>query len=61
MVAVSADIPRGVALSAKGRWPRRDPQNANVNVLNAGTSADMGASTSVHGIEVTVDAAPIPA
>jgi len=53
-VAVSDAVPRGVALSPKGRWPRREPQTANVNVLNPGTAADMGASTSVHGVEVTV-------
>jgi hypothetical protein len=28
-----------------------------VNVLNAGERADMGESTSVHGVEVTVEAA----
>jgi anaerobic selenocysteine-containing dehydrogenase len=53
-VAVSADVPRGVALSPKGRWPRLEPGGANVNVLNPGTPADMGASSSVHGVEVTV-------
>ena len=53
-VAVSAEVPPGVALSPKGRWPRREPTGANVNVLNPGTPADMGASTTVHGVEVTV-------
>ncbi|HEY2318371.1 MAG TPA: molybdopterin-dependent oxidoreductase [Solirubrobacteraceae bacterium] len=57
-VALSEDLPVGVALSPKGRWPRRDPQGATVNVLNPGIPADMGASTSVHGIEVTVARAP---
>jgi anaerobic selenocysteine-containing dehydrogenase len=55
-VAISPDVPPGVALSPKGRWPRQEPGGANVNVLNPGTPADMGASTSVHGIEVTVAA-----
>ncbi|HWE09763.1 MAG TPA: molybdopterin-dependent oxidoreductase [Solirubrobacteraceae bacterium] len=53
-VALSADLPRGVALSPKGRWPAREPQGANVNVLNPGTRSDMGASSTVHGLEVTV-------
>ena len=53
-VVLSDDLPRGVALSPKGRWPRREPQDATVNVLNPGVPADMGASTSVHGVEVTV-------
>ncbi len=59
-VAISADVPRGVALSPKGRWPRQEPQDANVNVLNPGLPADMGASTSVHGVEVTVAAVAGP-
>jgi anaerobic selenocysteine-containing dehydrogenase len=53
-VEIDADLPRGVALSPKGRWPRRERQGANVNVLNPGIPSDMGASSSVHGLEVTV-------
>ena len=49
-------VPRGVALSHKGRWPKREDARANVNVLNPGEKADMGESTAVHGIEVTVSA-----
>jgi anaerobic selenocysteine-containing dehydrogenase len=56
-VEISDDVPRGVALSPKGRWPRLEPSGANVNVLNPGTPSDMGASTSVHGVEVTVEPA----
>jgi anaerobic selenocysteine-containing dehydrogenase len=56
-VEISPDVPRGVALSPKGRWPRLEPGGANVNVLNPGIPADMGASTSVHGIEVIVEPA----
>jgi hypothetical protein len=44
----------GVALSYKGRWPKHERTYANVNVLNPGTKTDMGESTSVHGVEVTV-------
>jgi anaerobic selenocysteine-containing dehydrogenase len=51
---LSDDVPPGVAYSPKGRWPRSEPTGANVNVLNPGTPADMGASSSVHGIEITV-------
>ena len=51
-------MPRGVALSHKGRWPRQEPSGANVNVLNPGEKADMGESTSVHGVEVMLTAAP---
>jgi len=56
-VEISAEVPRGVAVSPKGRWPRLEASGANVNVLNPGTPADMGASTSVHGVEVTVEPA----
>ena len=51
---VDAVIPRGVALTGKSRWPKLSPHRANVNVLNAGHKADMGESTAVHGVEVTV-------
>jgi anaerobic selenocysteine-containing dehydrogenase len=53
-VAFSEDLPRGVVYSPKGRWPKREPAHANVNVLNPGQESDMGHSTTVHGIEVTV-------
>jgi anaerobic selenocysteine-containing dehydrogenase len=47
-------IPAGVALARKSRWPKLSPQRANINVLNAGRKTDMGESTAVHGVEVTV-------
>ena len=53
-VAVADDLPRGVALSHKGRWPKAERQGANVNRLNPGLKSDMGESSSVHGIEVEV-------
>jgi anaerobic selenocysteine-containing dehydrogenase len=53
-VLISDDVPAGVAYSPKGRWPRQEAQHANVNVLNPGLPSDMGASSTVHGIEVTV-------
>jgi hypothetical protein len=43
-----------VALSPKGRWPKREAAQANVNMLNPGQKSDMGENTYVHGIEVTV-------
>ena len=54
LVTLSDALPRGVAYSPKGRWPKREPGRANVNALNPGESADMGQSTSVHGVEVIV-------
>ena len=51
---LSDDLPRGVALSPKGRWPKLEAAHANVNALNPGTVSDMGASTTVHGIEITL-------
>lgn len=56
-VALCDDVPRGVALTHKGRWPRREGAGANVNVLNPGEKSDMGESTCVHGTEVTVEPA----
>ena len=46
--------PRGVALTYKGRWPKQEQQRRNVNVLNPGRKTDMGESSSVHGIEVSI-------
>jgi anaerobic selenocysteine-containing dehydrogenase len=46
--------PRGVLVAHKGRWPKREPAGANVNVLNPGAAADMGGSSAVHGTEVEV-------
>ena len=53
-VTLSEAVPRGVALSHKGRWPKREPARANVNVLNPGQKSDMGENTCVHGVEVMV-------
>jgi anaerobic selenocysteine-containing dehydrogenase len=53
-VLLSDAVPRGVAHSPKGRWPKQEPGRANVNTLNPGESADMGRSTSVHGVEISV-------
>lgn len=53
-VTLSEALPRGVALSYKGRWPKREPVGANVNVLNPGRKSDMGESTCVHSVEVMV-------
>jgi anaerobic selenocysteine-containing dehydrogenase len=54
LVTLSDAVPRGVAYSPKGRWPKQEPERANVNSLNPGETADMGRSTSVHGVEVAV-------
>lgn len=51
-VALSVDVPRGVALVHKGRWPKLDPSGANVNALNPGAKADLAESCAVHSIEV---------
>ena len=55
VVELSDALPRGVAYSPKGRWPKREGQRANVNVLNPGTKSDMGVSSAVHGIEVRAE------
>lgn len=54
-VMTSAEMLPGVALSPKGRWPRLEASNANINVLYDGRKSDMGESTSVHGVEITVE------
>ncbi|HXV24722.1 MAG TPA: molybdopterin-dependent oxidoreductase [Alphaproteobacteria bacterium] len=59
-VAIGEEVPRGVALAHKGRWPKRENQHANVNSLNPGLKTDMGESTSVHAVEVLVTPASSP-
>ncbi|MDX6547825.1 MAG: hypothetical protein QOG33_1375, partial [Gaiellales bacterium] len=41
-VEVSDIVPAGVAYSPKGRWPKREPQSFNINVLNDGRKSDIG-------------------
>ena len=53
-LAVSDIILPGAALSLKGRWPKREGNRVNVNALNPGAKSDMGESSCVHGVEVTV-------
>ncbi len=57
-VVLSTDIAPGVAVAHKGRWLTHSAAQSNVNVLNPGSKSDMGESTSVHSVEVTVQAAP---
>lgn len=59
-VALSDDVPRGVAFSPKGRWPKLEADHATVNALNPGIASDMGKSTTVHGVEVTLTGAGQP-
>ena len=58
-VIISDAVPRGTALSPKGRWPRRERSNANVNILNPGNKTDIGESSAVHGVEVTITREPV--
>jgi anaerobic selenocysteine-containing dehydrogenase len=55
-VVVSDQMPCGVALTHKGRWLGADAAGANVNALNPGEKSDMGESTAVHSVEVSVSA-----
>ena len=54
LLSVSPEVLPGTAISHKGRWPKREGTNSNVNILNPGRKADMGASSAVHGIEVVI-------
>ena len=44
----------GVLVSYKGRWPKKEKEQKNVNVLHVGQKADMAGSTSVHSTLVTL-------
>jgi anaerobic selenocysteine-containing dehydrogenase len=61
-VALSDDVPSGVALVPKGRWPKQEVAGGNVNAVNPGLRSDLGSSSAVHGTEVTVQRiSPAPA
>jgi anaerobic selenocysteine-containing dehydrogenase len=51
-VNISADVPEGVALAHKSRWPGLTKGCSNINILNPGLRTDIANSTAVHGIEV---------
>ena len=55
--AISDEVPRGAALSHKGRWPGLEAEGGNVNRLNPGEKSDMGESSCVHGTLVEVQRA----
>ncbi len=55
---VSALASPGVLVSYKGRWPGREDSDANVNVLHTARKTDMGESSAVHGVEVTLALSP---
>lgn len=58
-VELDPEVPRGVAVVPKGRWPLHEAEGRNVNVLYDGRHGDVGASTCVHGVEATLE--PLPA
>jgi len=51
-VNISADVPEGVALVHKSRWPSLTKGESNINILNPGLRTDIADSTAVHGIEI---------
>jgi anaerobic selenocysteine-containing dehydrogenase len=54
ITGIDAGVPRMTILLHKGRWPKLEQHGHNVNVLNPGAKTDLGESSSVHAIEVTV-------
>jgi anaerobic selenocysteine-containing dehydrogenase len=52
--AVDPGVPPLTILLHKGRWPKLEQSGHNVNVLNPGAKTDLGESSCVHGIEVTL-------
>lgn len=54
MLAIDDAVPRHTLLAHKSRWPKLEPTGANVNVLHRGVKSDLGESTAVHSIEVTL-------
>ena len=59
-VHITDTLPAGVAFMPKGRWPKLERDGANVNALTLARPSDMGASTTVHGLEVSVTQSDSP-
>ncbi|MGI9613290.1 MAG: molybdopterin-containing oxidoreductase family protein [Acidimicrobiales bacterium] len=57
VVLVTDDVAAGVALFPKGRWPKHEGGNANVNVLTGDDRTDIGDSSAIHSLHVTIDPA----
>lgn len=53
-LAVAPILPRGTALASKSRWVKGSAERGNINRLNPGTKTDLGESSAVHGVEVTI-------
>ena len=49
----------GTVVAYKGRWPRLEGSQKNVNFVHSAHMADMGESTSVHSTQVEVRPAPV--
>lgn len=55
-VGCSDRLSTGVVLVQKGRWLMNEAAHANVNALNPGEKTDLGESSAVHGILVSIEA-----
>jgi anaerobic selenocysteine-containing dehydrogenase len=53
-LGISSDVPAGVALLHKSRWPKRERALGNVNVLNPGKKSDLAESCAVHSIDIAI-------
>jgi anaerobic selenocysteine-containing dehydrogenase len=51
---IADDVLPGTAVSYKGRWPSLEAEGHNLNLLYDGAKSDIGESSTVHSIEVTV-------
>lgn len=55
LTAIVSDVVLpGTAMSYKGRWPQLESGGDNLNLLYDGAKNDLGESSAVHGIEVSV-------
>lgn len=60
LTGIDPGVPPLTILLHKGRWPKLEQSGNNVNVLNPGAKTDLGESSCVHAIEVTVTPLKIP-
>ena len=56
-IALRDKTPPGVGWAPKGRWPGQSQSGLNVNALNPSLRSDIGDSTTLHGVEIEIEAA----
>ena len=56
LACIDDGVPSRTVVTYKGRWPRLEETQKNINFVHTAQMADMGGSSSVHSTQVKVQA-----